>query len=245
MKNTSSWTASKFLYRDGLLRANPSFVSAGSRLMAERIAAFYGEQLPRHARGRLADLGCGPVPLYAAYRELVDEITCVDWANTAHSDIHLDLVADLTQPALPFPDGAFNTLILSDVLEHVPEPAALWEEMARLLAPDGRLLLNVPFLYWLHEQPHDHHRYSEHALRRYAERAGLAVHVLEPLGGAFDVLADISAKLLARIPRGGRPLAVALQTATRVGLGTSLGGRLTLRTARRFPLAYGMVAGRD
>ena len=125
-----------------------------------------------HARGRLLDMGCGYVPLYDAYRDLVSENICIDWQNTAHVNPYLDQMVDLTG-ALPFERGSFDTVLLTDVLEHIPEPTNLICEIARILRPGGKLILGVPFFYWLHEVPHDYYRYTEFALRRFCELSGL------------------------------------------------------------------------
>lgn len=45
---------------------------------------------------------------------------------------------------LPFPDAAFASVTVLDVAEHVPDERALLAEVARVLAPGGRLLLSVP-----------------------------------------------------------------------------------------------------
>jgi SAM-dependent methyltransferase len=45
---------------------------------------------------------------------------------------------------LPFATGTFATVSLLDVAEHVPDEHALLAEIARVLAPGGRLLLSVP-----------------------------------------------------------------------------------------------------
>ncbi len=125
-------------------------VSLSSRLVTDLTARWYQAHLAQHARGRLLDLGCGKIPLFEAYRNYVSENVCVDWGNSLHRNNHLDIECDLTQP-LPFAAGEFDTIILSDVLEHIPEPQQLWREMARVLSAQGRILLNVPFFYWLHE----------------------------------------------------------------------------------------------
>ncbi len=46
--------------------------------------------------------------------------------------------------ALPYGDADFDVVLVFDVLEHVPDPAALLAEAARLLAPGGRLVAFVP-----------------------------------------------------------------------------------------------------
>ncbi len=47
-------------------------------------------------------------------------------------------------PALPFDDAAFDTVVVIDLLEHVHDDRALVGELARVLRPDGRLIVNVP-----------------------------------------------------------------------------------------------------
>ena len=89
MKNAEAWRPSKYIQRNGHLAASRdrAEVSVGSRLMTDLIARTYETNLPKHARGRLLDLGCGKVPLYLAYRGLVAENTCVDWQNTPYAPI--------------------------------------------------------------------------------------------------------------------------------------------------------------
>ncbi|MEJ5991559.1 methyltransferase domain-containing protein [Ramlibacter sp. PS3R-8] len=245
MQNQDQWQASKYVWRDGHLA--PSLdereLGRGSRLIAGRVAAHYERALATYAGGRLLDLGCGKVPLYSAYRDRVSEAVCVDWAQTLHRNPHLDLECDLSQP-LPLSTASFDTVLLSDVLEHIPEPAVLWNEMARVLRPGGHLLMNVPFLYWLHEEPHDYYRYTEHALRRGAAGAGLEVLALDRIGGAPEVLLDITGKLIARWRPGMRRLAWAVHGLGCRWLETASGRRASKNTAGPFPLGYFLVARR-
>lgn len=245
MKNRENWVSSKFVYRRGRLRASrdPKEVLAGSRLMADAVAGFYDRYIPQYAGGRLVDLGCGKVPLFQAYGGYVTENICLDWEHTAHTNDHLDYTCDLNK-RLPFNDGEFDTVILSDVLEHVAEPEQLWHEISRILRPEGKLLANVPFFYWLHEQPHDYYRYTEFALKRFAQLAGFRMLVLTPVGGAPEVLTDIVAKHLQTLPVVGAGLAAALQSMTAAFVRTGLGRQWSEKTNRGFPLGYFFVAER-
>ena len=209
-------------------------------MVADLVASFYDETVPLHARGRLLDFGCGKAPLYGHYARYVDKAVRVDWGNSLHGNPYIDVEHDLTQP-MPFEDGAFDTIICSDVLEHLPVPENAWSEMARVLAPGGVLILNVPFYYWLHEEPYDYYRYTRHALTRFAEQAGLEVLSLRPLGGAPEVLLDILGKLLSR-GRWGRKVAAAVPASYKAAMRVGRFRRLSARTGNSFPIGYGMVA---
>lgn len=243
MKNRETWKPSKFVYHRGRLVASPDAreVGAASTLITNIIAELYARKLPLYASGRLLDLGCGKVPLYAAYKDYVTENICVDWENSLHLNDHIDRRADLGA-VLPFDDAEFDTILLSDVLEHIADPELLWCEMVRLLAPGGRIILNVPFYYWIHEQPHDYYRYTEFALRRFTERAGVALIELESIAGAPEVIADVASKCMMRLPRIGASLARCTQWLGWSFVRTSFGAKVSRATRGQFPLGYFLVA---
>jgi SAM-dependent methyltransferase len=51
---------------------------------------------------------------------------------------------------LPFADGAFDHVLASEVLEHIPDHSAAFAELARVLRPGGNLAITVPA--WLSER---------------------------------------------------------------------------------------------
>jgi SAM-dependent methyltransferase len=245
MRDAERWTPSKYVTHRGRWRGSRDAAALGvaSRLNADRVVACYAAGLPAHARGALLDLGCGTVPLYGLYAPRVDSVTCVDWGASPHATNHIDIEADLST-ALPLADAAYDTVLLSDVLEHVPEPRLLWREIARVLRPGGRLLMNVPFLYGLHELPHDYFRYTRFALERMAQEAGFEVLELRPVGGSLHVMADLMAKHLVHVPVAGATLAAGLQGVVSLLDRTALGARIADKTAERFPSGYFLVAAR-
>lgn len=244
MQSPEHWLESKFELRSGGWRAtrNRQLVGANSRLYVELLAPALFGILERHARGRLVDLGCGDVPAYGMYKERVSDVVCTDWGQSRHRINHVDVECDLNQP-LPFQSASFDTVLLSDVLEHLCEPDALWHEMRRVLRPHGRILCSVPFFYWLHEFPHDYYRYTEFALRRFAKNASLQVLELQPIGGSIEVISDLLAKHIVLLPGLGEPLALALQSLVLRWSRSRLGRRAIGKTARYIPLGYMMVAG--
>jgi SAM-dependent methyltransferase len=245
MRQPDLWVPTKYVLHRGRWRGarDRSMLGVGSRLNADRVVALYEAYLPSYARGALLDLGCGTVPLFGLYRSLVGEVTCVDWFASPHATRHVDIETDLSLP-LPLPSAGFDTVILSDVLEHVPEPRHLWAEIARVLRGGGHLLMNVPFLYGLHELPNDYARYTSFSLRRMADEAGLEVLRLDAVGGSLHVLADLLAKHLALLPLVGSPLARLAQGTVALLDRTGPGRRFATRSAERFPSGYFLVAQR-
>lgn len=241
MKNQDRWVPTKFEYHRGHLRGSRAAneLGVGSRLICDLVAAQYDRHLSQHATGRLLDLGCGKAPLFGAYQPFVTEVTCVDWA----AGDYIDVECDLSEP-LPFEDGRFDTIIMSDVLEHIAEPDLLWREMTRVLAPGGKVIMNVPFYYSIHAHPHDYYRYTNFALERFVQKNGLKLLYLVPVGGVVEIFADLTAKVLSKGGRIGESLAAFTQTVV-LHFGRSLiGARLVRVSSRLFPLGYFMIAQR-
>jgi hypothetical protein len=111
--------------------------------------------------------------------------------------------------------------------------------------PGGTLLLNVPFLYWLHEEPYDYYRYTKYALQRFAEVSGFGIILIKELGGTPEILVDILSKSVLRLGLMGEWTAIALQAACRRLVALPLGSRISERTAKHFRLAYFIVARRN
>lgn len=86
---------------------------------------------------------------------------------------------------LPFRDGVFDAVVCLEVLEHVREPEDALLEISRVLRPNGRAFLSMPFLYPVHDAPHDYQRWTENGWRRSLEAAGLVVVAIQSRGSAM------------------------------------------------------------
>jgi SAM-dependent methyltransferase len=242
MKNREKWVPNKYVYKNGKLLASRDTreVGVASRLITDIIAALYDTYIPQYAKGNLIDLGCGEVPLYEVYRPYTTDNVCVDWENSLHPGMYVDQECDLARK-LPFSDGEFDTLILSDVLEHILKPDTLWKEISRLLSLGGIAFINTPFFYCLHEIPNDYFRYTEFALKHFAETNGFKILILRSIGGTPEILGDIFAKHFIHIPMIGRFLAIGVQEITKAFISTSLGKRISAKSGRIFPLGYFLI----
>ena len=74
---------------------------------------------------------------------------------------------------------------------------------------------DVPFLYWLHEKPHDYYKYTRFSLENMAESSGFSIIVLEEIGGALESATGIFSKSVCNYGRIGRKGSSATQIITR------------------------------
>lgn len=145
------------------------------------------DSLPRF-KGRVVDVGCGNQP----YRDLICS------GDAVESYIGVDMANDLyAQPevvwdgvSLPLDDASADTVMMTEVLEHCPDPQSMMSEAARILRDGGVLFLTTPFFWPLHDLPHDEYRYTPISLERHARAAGLSEIDVRPLGGWDATLAQ-------------------------------------------------------
>ena len=76
----------------------------------------------------------------------------------------VDRVEDLAQLSLP--DGVAKTIVCVDTLEHVFEIRRAIDEMLRVLAPGGVMLIAAPFDFYIHNHPDDYWRLTPSCLDR-------------------------------------------------------------------------------
>lgn len=243
MRNPDLWKPTKFSFKKGKLKISEDIkqVSISSRLMGRIIAAFYNDVIRLYAKGDLLDIGCGNVPLYEFYSKFVNSVTCVDWENSIHQNHNIDVFCDLNKK-IPLNSGVYNTIIASDVIEHIRKPENLFKEISRLLAPEGYLILNVPFFYWIHEEPFDYFRYTKYTLKSMTENVGLTVVSLIPMGGVPEIITDILAKNISPIKWGGFTISKLIQYLTWKFINTKTGKNYSLKTGEKFPLGYFLIA---
>ncbi|WP_066377203.1 MULTISPECIES: class I SAM-dependent methyltransferase [unclassified Anabaena] len=201
MKNKSNWEKTKFSVinnRLGVNQQNPNFHPSGW-IFAESTARIYGQYLPLYVKGDLLDLGCGMCPLYGLYKDLSNSHYCIDWDNSLYPNPYADLLCDINN-SIPLENNSFDTVILSDVLEHIVEPKSLLQEIHRLLRKDGVVILNVPFFERIHESPYDYYRYTEFTLKEIISSVGLKLEVFEVVGGAIESWSYMTANLSRFLP---------------------------------------------
>ncbi len=143
--------------------------------------------------GELLDIGCGKMPYkkYILENSAVTNYLGLDIENALEYDsgIKPDYVWD--GEIMPFEENRFNCAFATEVLEHCPNPEVTLKEIFRVLKPGGVLFFTVPFLWNLHEVPHDEYRYTPFALERHLKNSGFSSITVNATGGWHASLAQM------------------------------------------------------
>ncbi len=136
--------------------------------------------------GHLLDVGCGSKPyrnLFGAEGGYVGlEVDTPESRATNCADYFYDGLV------FPFNEESFDGVISNQVLEHVFNPDEFLKEIFRVLKPEGKLLLSVPFVWDEHLQPMDYARYSSFGLRSLLEKNGFVVEELHKMNADVRVI---------------------------------------------------------
>lgn len=152
-------------------------------------------------------------------------------------DSEITYVGDLAE--LPVADDRFDLVVITQVLEHLPDPLRVLRELRRVLKPKARIWASCPLFYEEHEQPYDFYRYTRFGLAHLFEQAGYREIEIEWLEGYMATIGyelDVASRAL---PRRARPLAIALRAASGLAARSDLRRK---RTDRGHPKNYTVVA---
>lgn len=161
-------------------------------------AAFYRDMQPlisRYARGRCLDAGAGRLAWRHLLTQHVDRYVSGD--VIAERD-GLDVLFDCTQ-GVPFAAESFDTVFCCSVLEHATEPWKAFCEFRRVLAPNGKVIISLPFLLHLHDEPYDYYRFTRYGAEYLARQAGLELEETIVNGGLFHLMLNVPSIVLSTI----------------------------------------------
>lgn len=90
---------------------------------------------------------------------------------------------------LPLRARSVDVVLMFSVLEHLADPQAALDRIREVLKPRGLLVMEVPFLYPLHDRPRDFSRFTSHGFEQLAARSGLRVVACTPIGTSIETAA--------------------------------------------------------
>lgn len=133
--------------------------------------------------GMCLDLGCGN----KEYKEFlkVNDYIGVDVSKDSKADILCDA------HFLPFKNACFDSVLCTQMLEHVQNPNKVCSEIVRILKAQGTILLSVPMIWELHEEPNDYYRYTKYGINFLLKKNGFKILHIESRGGGGKVIGQM------------------------------------------------------
>lgn len=138
-------------------------------------------------KGRILDFGCGSKPYRLLFAK-VSEYIGVDIENEGHNHDTEDVDFYYDGVTLPFEKEMFDSILCSEVLEHVPDIDTILNELNRVLVFGGKLLITVPFVWPEHELPFDFRRFTVNGLSQIVKDHGFEIKKVNTSGTFIEVI---------------------------------------------------------
>lgn len=151
----------------------------------------YVFQNDKSKKKKILDLGCGSQPFKDDFINNNLEYYSSDVVDIEGADI--DFLVDLSKPIREseFNDIKFDYILCTEVAEHIPEWDVLFNNLSLITKKDSVVFLSSPFIYFLHEVPHDYFRATPYAYEHFAAKHGFDIIELDKAGNYFDVTGTI------------------------------------------------------
>lgn len=132
-------------------------------------------------KSTVVDLGCGESP----FGDLLERFhTCLKVDFTPYDGVNI--VANLNE-RFPIRSNYADIVIASNTLEHLPDTESFLKECFRILKPGGSIIITVPFLIPLHQEPFDFLRFTEYQLKYLLEKSEFSEIKIMPLSNFFEI----------------------------------------------------------
>jgi SAM-dependent methyltransferase len=145
------------------------------------------EAIDNYGIGDILDIGCGNKPYLQYFTNQTGKYIGCDVVQSSLGTV--DVLCEATK--IPLPNSEFDTVISTQVIEHVSEPQQMIHEAYRLLKPNGYLIISSNMYWPLHEEPYDFFRFTKHGFRHILETAGFEVVSILPNGGKWAVFGQV------------------------------------------------------
>jgi len=146
--------------------------------------------ISRGIYGTVLDIGCANQEI-SNYLEKDVNYIGLDYLFTASNwyKSKPDIFGDAH--TLPIKSGSIDHILLLDVMEHLRNPDHALSEAFRTLKHNGKIIIQVPFMYPIHDAPLDFCRWTEHGVKQLLDRAGFKITQIQVIGGTWETIAII------------------------------------------------------
>lgn len=153
-------------------------------------------------QGKLLDVGCGQMPYreYILQNSNVNEYVGMDIENALIYDKNVQPDITWNGMQMPIENNSVDVVFMTEVMEHSYQPAKLLKECYRVLKKEGTIFFTVPFIWPLHETPHDEFRYTPYSLEKLLKDAGFKDVIIVAGGGWNASLAQMIGLFVRRHP---------------------------------------------
>ena len=124
--------------------------------------------------GSMIDFGCGTKP-YKEFFSNCDEYIGVDYKIEGREEKQKEVDFFYDGKTIPFENNRFDSLLSTEVLEHVFNIDELLLEFNRILKIGGKAIITTPFMWEEHEMPYDYARYTTPALQNLYLKNGFEI----------------------------------------------------------------------
>ncbi|WP_396144700.1 class I SAM-dependent methyltransferase [Flavobacterium sp.] len=141
----------------------------------------------KHLKGALLDFGCGTKP----YKKLflnVDNYIGVDYKIEGREESQKTVDFFYDGKVIPFKNQEFDSILSTEVLEHVFNIEEILSELNRVLKINGHALITTPFMWEEHEMPYDFARYTTPALEYLYQKHGFEIIHNHKTGNQIEVI---------------------------------------------------------
>jgi ubiquinone/menaquinone biosynthesis C-methylase UbiE len=141
----------------------------------------------KHLKGALLDFGCGTKP----YKKLfinVDSYIGVDYKIEGREESQKTVDFFYDGKTIPFNDKEFDSILSTEVLEHVFNVEDILCEFNRVLKINGHALITTPFMWEEHEMPYDFARFTTPALEYLYQKHGFEIIHNHKTGNQIEVI---------------------------------------------------------
>ncbi len=139
-----------------------------------------------YVKGMTLDVGCGRKPYEKTFFAGAGKYIGLDYLTDRSTP---DVVGSATD--IPLGDAGFDTIVSTEVLEHVPDPQKALREMYRVLKPGGYLILSTPMYWPRHEMPYDYFRYPYDGLLHLVKESGFELVELYNRGHSYAFIGQV------------------------------------------------------